>query len=112
MSTGGGHVWLWPIGLRGRLHLLLPAGSDPDNRCPQVVDMFGCGLPVLTAAYPCISELVRHDVNGLHFSTPAQLAEQLESVFQGFPSQSGRLEEMQVSKPPRPLGSVVLYWWS
>jgi hypothetical protein len=60
--------------------------------------MFGCGLPVFTASYPCISELVLHGVNGLHFSTSAQLAEQLESVFLGFPSQSGRLKEMQVIK--------------
>ena len=59
--------------------------------------MFGCGLPVFTAAYPCISELVRHGVNGLHFDSAAQLAEQLESVFLGFPSQSGRLKEMQAS---------------
>eukprot|EP00887_Chlorella_sp_A99_P002063 scaffold18.g2063.t1 len=50
----------------------------------RVVDMFGCGLPVCTVAYPCIGELVSHEHNGLLFSTPEQLAQQLLDLFRGF----------------------------
>lgn len=57
--------------------------------------MFGCGLPVLTAAYPCISELVQDGVNGLHFSTAKQLGQQLAQVFLGFPQPNDRLSAMR-----------------
>lgn len=39
----------------------------------QVVDMFGCGLPVCALTYSCIGELVSHQANGLLFATPDQL---------------------------------------
>ena len=50
----------------------------------QVVDMFGCGLPVLSCDYPCISELVEDKVNGRLFSNAAQLAGLLEETLLGF----------------------------
>lgn len=50
----------------------------------QVVDMFGCGLPVCALTYSCIGELVSHEHNGLLFATPEQLAQQLLDVFRGF----------------------------
>ena len=47
--------------------------------------MFGCGLPVCAAAYRCIGELVSHGHNGLLFATAAELARQLQDLFEGFP---------------------------
>jgi beta-1,4-mannosyltransferase len=51
----------------------------------KVVDMFGCGLPVCARAYSCINELVVERGNGLLFSSPSELADQLLELFQGFP---------------------------
>ena len=60
--------------------------------------MFGCGLPVFAAAYPCISELVRHGENGMHFTSGAQLAQQWAQVFAGFPEQqSSALRQMALA---------------
>lgn len=57
--------------------------------------MLGCGLPVFTAAYPCISELVQDGVNGLQFSTSKELGRQLFEVFSGFPASNDRLAAME-----------------
>ena len=62
----------------------------------RVVDMFGCGLPVLSAAYSCISELVEPGKTGLLFTDPQELAEQLLQLFEGFPAQiSADLQNMR-----------------
>jgi beta-1,4-mannosyltransferase len=53
----------------------------------KVVDMYGAGTPVCAVDFACLSELVRHKVNGLVFATPAQLAEQLRGLFVGFPGE-------------------------
>lgn len=45
--------------------------------------MFGCGLPVCALSYSCIGELVSHGADGLLFSTPQQLADQLVQCFRG-----------------------------
>ena len=63
--------------------------------CQQVVDMFGCGLPVLTAAYPCISELVQDGINGLHFSSAKELGQQLVEAFQDFPRHNKSLRQLR-----------------
>ena len=39
--------------------------------------MFGCSLPVCSADYSCIQELVTPGINGRLFSTPEQLADHL-----------------------------------
>ena len=56
----------------------------------QVVDMFGCGLPVCAAAYSCIGELVKEGETGLLFSSSQELAQQWLQLFQGFPMQPSR----------------------
>ncbi|KAM6542741.1 hypothetical protein CsatB_007188 [Cannabis sativa] len=51
----------------------------------KVVDMFGCGLPVCAVSYSCIKELVTVEKNGLLFSSPSELADELLHLFKGFP---------------------------
>lgn len=58
--------------------------------CMQVVDMFGCGLPVCAAAYSCIGELVKEGQTGLLFSSSQQLAQQWVELLHGFPNQPSR----------------------
>ncbi|KAI9497281.1 hypothetical protein BDB00DRAFT_868726 [Zychaea mexicana] len=42
----------------------------------KVENMFGCGVPVCTAAFKCLDELVVHGESGLTFSNSVELAEQ------------------------------------
>ncbi|GBF89437.1 chitobiosyldiphosphodolichol beta-mannosyltransferase [Raphidocelis subcapitata] len=55
----------------------------------KVVDMFGSGLPVLAARYPCIGELVKDGETGLLFDGPGQLSRQLLSLLRGFGDEGG-----------------------
>ncbi len=65
----------------------------------QVVDMFGCGLPVCAASYDCINELVTEGQTGLLFNSYQQLADQWVALFQGFPKNpSKQLLHMQQRK--------------
>lgn len=43
----------------------------------KVVDMFGCGVPVLARDFACIGELVRDGANGRIFRTGDELGDQL-----------------------------------
>jgi beta-1,4-mannosyltransferase len=43
----------------------------------KVVDMFGCGVPVLAKGFGCIDELVKDGENGLVFDTGDQLGTQM-----------------------------------
>ncbi|KAL7423455.1 mannosyltransferase [Cryptotrichosporon argae] len=52
----------------------------------KVVDMFGCGVPVLARKFACIAELVRDGVNGRVFDTGEQLGQQLVESLTGFPA--------------------------
>lgn len=62
----------------------------------QVLDMFGCQLPVCAMNYETIGELVRDGDNGLLFSSPQQLAQQLRQLLTGFPAApSPELKHMQ-----------------
>lgn len=51
----------------------------------KVVDMLGCGLPVLALDFSCLDELVINGRNGLTFSDAAGLERGLEAVLADFP---------------------------
>uniref|UniRef100_A0A2P2I6I8 Chitobiosyldiphosphodolichol beta-mannosyltransferase-like n=2 Tax=Hirondellea gigas TaxID=1518452 RepID=A0A2P2I6I8_9CRUS len=51
----------------------------------KVVDMFGCGLPVIAQYYPTLEELVKPNINGIIFKSWDELADRLMSWFKGFP---------------------------
>ncbi|OLY84517.1 Chitobiosyldiphosphodolichol beta-mannosyltransferase [Smittium mucronatum] len=44
----------------------------------KIVDMFGCGLPVLAYNFKCIGELVSNGVNGYIFNDSDELADQIK----------------------------------
>ncbi|GAA5915759.1 hypothetical protein JCM5296_002648 [Sporobolomyces johnsonii] len=54
----------------------------------KVVDMFGCGLPVVALDFACIGELVQDGTNGRTFRTAQNLADRLVSLLRGFPDAS------------------------
>ncbi len=43
----------------------------------QVVDMFGCGLPVAAKSCPALHELVINGINGMIFDSSEELAKQV-----------------------------------
>lgn len=61
----------------------------------KVVDMFGCGLPVCAVSYSCIKELVSVDKNGLLFSSSSELADELLTLFKGFPNECDSLKVLK-----------------
>lgn len=62
----------------------------------KVVDMFGCGLPVLAYNFESLDELIQHDENSLVFSHEKELSEQLKMWFKNFPN-----DEIQKAKSSR-----------
>lgn len=52
----------------------------------KVVDMFGCGLPVLAYDFESLHELVQHEENSLVFSNEKELSHQLKMWFKNFPN--------------------------
>ncbi|KAK9455546.1 hypothetical protein V1511DRAFT_487488 [Dipodascopsis uninucleata] len=58
----------------------------------KVVDMFGCGVPVLARNFEALPELVVHERNGMVFDDSEQLAEQLVDVF-SFPKKLATLKK-------------------
>ena len=62
----------------------------------KVMDMFGAGLPVCALDYgPCLAEQVQHRVNGLVFTTAAELAAQLRELFSDFPHGTALLNQLR-----------------
>ncbi|XP_078036706.1 chitobiosyldiphosphodolichol beta-mannosyltransferase [Augochlora pura] len=51
----------------------------------KVVDMFGCELPVFAYDFNSLSELVKHNENGMIFSSYKELATRLKTWFENFP---------------------------
>jgi beta-1,4-mannosyltransferase len=52
----------------------------------KVVDMFGCGLPVLAKKFKAIDELVTDRTNGRLFDTSTQLRQILIELATSFPN--------------------------
>jgi beta-1,4-mannosyltransferase len=46
----------------------------------KVLDMFGCGVPVVAVSFATLPELVRHGENGLIFSSSIELQNQISSL--------------------------------
>ena len=61
----------------------------------KVVDMFGAGLPVCAAGFPCIGELVKDETNGLVFTNEEQLADQLWKLLKEFPKNQMELNKLR-----------------
>ncbi|GMR42052.1 hypothetical protein PMAYCL1PPCAC_12247 [Pristionchus mayeri] len=61
----------------------------------KVVDMFGCGVPVLAKRFPAIGELVRENENGHLFDTSDDLVNLLIDMARGHPGRNKKLHQLQ-----------------
>ncbi|KAJ3189365.1 mannosyltransferase [Gaertneriomyces sp. JEL0708] len=61
----------------------------------KIVDMFGCGLPVCAYDYPCLTELVKQDVNGCLFRTSDELCQQIMRLLANFQTPLSPLEHLR-----------------
>lgn len=90
------------------LGLSLHTSSSGRDLPMKVVDMFGCGVPVLAKGFACIDELVKHGENGIVFDDGEELGKQiivrpmptlrnyaeLQDILTGFPK-SAKLSKLQ-----------------
>jgi beta-1,4-mannosyltransferase len=60
----------------------------------KIVDMFGAGLPVCAFSFPCLSELVQDQVNGLLFSNSNELSQNLIKIFDKSEAHSEKLKKL------------------
>ena len=61
----------------------------------KICDLFAAGVPVCALDYgPCLSELVRHDDNGLLFDSAETLGDQILELTRHLPTQNARLTRL------------------
>ncbi|RHZ65794.1 hypothetical protein Glove_311g67 [Diversispora epigaea] len=77
------------------LGICLHTSSSGMDLPMKVVDMFGCGLPVLAIGFNCLDELIKHNKNGLIFKNEEQLSQQLIDLFTDYPTNLSKLESMR-----------------
>lgn len=72
----------------------------------KIIDMMGCGLPVLAYRYKTLAkELIEEEENGLFFEDGDHLAQQILDLFHGFPKSSKLIKSVAQNltmKPPMP----------
>ena len=61
----------------------------------KVVDMYGCNVPCCAVSFTCLSELVKHGVNGLVFRTESELASHLYDLLHSFQDPKGLLGQLR-----------------
>ncbi|WRT68208.1 uncharacterized protein IL334_005183 [Kwoniella shivajii] len=76
------------------LGVSLHSSSSGRDLPMKVVDMFGCGIPVLARKFGCIGELVKDGKNGMVFEDGEEMGKQLINVMDGFPS-SNKLDDLK-----------------
>ncbi|KAI9637249.1 glycosyl transferases group 1-domain-containing protein [Dioszegia hungarica] len=52
----------------------------------KIVDMFGCGVPVLAKRFACLGELVKEGKNGRTFDTGQELGQEITNLLSDFPN--------------------------
>ncbi|WWD18908.1 hypothetical protein CI109_103364 [Kwoniella shandongensis] len=81
------------------LGVSLHSSSSGRDLPMKVVDMFGCGVPVLARKFECIGELVKEGKNGMVFQDGKEMGEQLVDVLTSFPS-SEKLNKLKAYFDP------------
>jgi beta-1,4-mannosyltransferase len=66
----------------------------------KILDLFGCEIPVCARGFPCLSELVKDDVNGRIFHNSQELQEQLWQLLKPLASSNW---------PPHGFGDLARY---
>uniref|UniRef100_A0A915PAY1 Glycosyl transferase family 1 domain-containing protein n=1 Tax=Setaria digitata TaxID=48799 RepID=A0A915PAY1_9BILA len=76
----------------------------------KVVDMLGCGLPVIAKRFGCIGELVSDGHNGRLFDTSHELSQIIKSLTCGFPLHCNQLNTLVSNVQSDPLISWSKNW--
>ncbi|WVQ85948.1 hypothetical protein IAT38_008116 [Cryptococcus sp. DSM 104549] len=81
------------------LGVSLHSSSSGKDLPMKVVDLFGCGVPVLARGFECIGELVKEGVNGRAFGSGEEMGEQLIDTLTSYP-ESQKLNELKAFLAP------------
>ncbi|WVQ70654.1 hypothetical protein IAR50_000176 [Cryptococcus sp. DSM 104548] len=91
------------------LGVSLHSSSSGRDLPMKVVDMFGCGVPVLARNFACLDELVKDGKNGRVFESGREMGQHLIELFNSYPA-SPDLESLKSFFPrehkPRRKGTL------
>ncbi|VIO91848.1 glycosyl transferase, group 1 family protein [Brugia malayi] len=76
----------------------------------KVVDMLGCGLPVIAKRFGCIGELISDGHNGRLFDTSHELSHIIKTLSCGFPVHCSQLNTLTLNVHSNPLISWNKNW--